>query len=87
MPKMPERRLKLFSVRAVSSQIGWLETSLPAVATEAICEVEALLCSGASPESDGVRDRLVAFEAYEQGLLATWETPDEIICVPRVAIA
>ncbi len=79
--------VELFRVRAVSSQIGWLETSLPAVTTDAICEVEALLCSGASADSDAVHHRLKTFEAYEHGLLATWETPDEIICVPWIAVA
>jgi hypothetical protein len=77
---------ELFSVRAIRSQIGWLETSLPAVATDAICGVNALLCSGASADSDAVQHRLMTFEAYEKGLLATWETPDEIICVPRLAV-
>jgi hypothetical protein len=24
------------------------------------------------------------FEAYELGLLATWETPTAVICVPRL---
>jgi hypothetical protein len=77
---------ELFLVRAVLSQIGWLETSLPAVATNAIEEVDALLCSGASADSDAVQHRLMTFEAYEKGLLATWEMPDEIICVPRLAV-
>jgi hypothetical protein len=76
---------ELFSVRAGLSQIGWLETSLPAVATDAICDVEALLCSGATADSGAVHYRLMAFEAYELGLLATWETPAKIICVPRFA--
>jgi hypothetical protein len=74
-------------VRAACFQIGWLETSLPAVATDAICEVEVLLCSGASANSDAVHYRLSTFEAYEKGLLATWEMPGEIICVPRIAVA
>jgi hypothetical protein len=77
---------ELFSARAIRSQIGWLETSLPAVATDAICGVDALLCSGASADSDAVQHRLMTFEAYEKGLLATWEMPGEIICVPRLAV-
>ena len=78
---------ELRRVRAACFEIGWLETSLPAVATESICAIEALLGSGAQPGSDAVRDRLRTFEAYELGLLATWETPAELICVPRIAAA
>jgi hypothetical protein len=78
---------ELRRVRAACFEIGWLETSLPAVATEAICLIEALLASGARPGSDAVRDRMSTFEAYELGLLATWETRNEIICVPRPAAA
>lgn len=73
---------ELRRVRAVCFEIGWLETSLPAVAVEAICAIEALLASGAWPGSDAVRDQVRVFEAYELGLLATWETRTEIICVP-----
>jgi hypothetical protein len=78
---------ELRRVRAACFEMGWLETSLPAVATESICAIEALLVSGAQPGSDAVRDRLRTFEAYELGLLATWETPAELICVPRIAAA
>jgi hypothetical protein len=78
---------ELRRVKAACFEIGWLETSLPAVATESICAIEALLASGARPGSDGVRDRVRVFEAYELGLLATWETPTEIVCVPRLSAA
>jgi hypothetical protein len=78
---------ELRRVRTACFEIGWLETSLPAVATESICAIEALLVSGARPGSDAVRFRLRTFEAYELGLLATWETPAELICVPRIAAA
>jgi hypothetical protein len=27
--------------------------------------------------------QLKVFESYECGLLATWETPDALICVPK----
>jgi hypothetical protein len=74
---------ELRRVRADCFEIGWLETSLPAVAVEAICAIEALLASGEQHGSDAVRDRLRTFEAYELGLLATWEAQTEIICVPR----
>ena len=80
-------RTELRRVRAACFEIGWLETSLPAVATESICAIEALLASGAQPGSDAVRDRLRVFEAYELDLLATWETPAELVCVPRIAAA
>ena len=29
--------------------------------------------------------QLRAFEAFEYGLLATWETPDALVCVQRSA--
>jgi hypothetical protein len=77
---------ELRRVRAACFEIGWLETSLPAVATESICAIEALLVSGAQPSSDAVRDRVLVFEAYELGLLATWETRNEIICVPSTPV-
>jgi hypothetical protein len=78
---------ELRRVRAACFEIGWLETSLPAVATESICAIEALLVSGARPGSDAVRHRVRVFEAYELGLLATWETAAELICVPRITAA
>jgi hypothetical protein len=78
---------ELRRVRASCFEIGWLETSLPAVAAEAIRAIEALLASGEQPGSDAVRDRMRVLEAYELGLLATWETPAQLICVPRVAVA
>jgi hypothetical protein len=28
------------------------------------------------------RHQLRTFEAFERGLLATWETPEELVCVP-----
>ena len=71
----------IFQVRAVAAQIGWLETCLPVVAAQAVTDVELLLSSGASKES--IHHQLRVFEAYELGLLATWETPAAIICVPR----
>jgi hypothetical protein len=79
--------IELRRVRAACFEIGWLETSLPAVATESICAIEALLASGEQLGSDAVRDRSRVFEAYELGLLATWETSAELICVPRITAA
>lgn len=94
----PKRRVKaaataasasaesLFRVRAVLAQIGWLETSLAAMGVQAICDVQSCLQEqdiGAA--EDFVRRRLIAFEAWEAGLLATWETPSEMICVARIA--
>ncbi len=57
-------RTELRRVRAACFEIGWLETSLPAVAVEAICAIDALLASGARPGSDAVRDQVRVFEAY-----------------------
>jgi hypothetical protein len=73
----------LFEVRAVAAQIGWLETSIPAAAAKAISNVELFLSSGFSEHEEPVHHQLRVFEAYELGLLATWETPTAIICIPR----
>jgi hypothetical protein len=72
----------VFKVRAVAAQIGWLETCIPVVAAQAVTDIELLLSSGVSGES--IHHQLRVFEAYELGLLATWETPDAVICVPRL---
>jgi hypothetical protein len=72
-----------FEVRAVSAQIGWLETCVPVAAAEAVANVELFLSSGFSAQDEPVHHQLRVFEAYELGLLATWETPAAIICVPR----
>lgn len=72
-----------FEVRAVAAQIGWLETCIPVAAAEAVANVELFLSSGFSEHDEPVHHQLRVFEAYELGLLATWETPNAIICVPR----
>jgi hypothetical protein len=74
----------VFEVRAIAAQIGWLETSMPVVAAQAVANVELLLSSGFSEHDEPVHHQLRVFEAYELGLLATWETPTEIVCVPRL---
>ena len=72
-----------FEVRAVAAQIGWLETCVPVAAAEAVANVELLLSSGFSEHDAPIHHQLRVFEAYELGLLASWETPAAIICVPR----
>ena len=72
----------IFRVRAVSSQIGWLETSMADAAGQAVSDVEQLLSWGASESSVAMDNQLRIFESYERGLLATWETPDALISVP-----
>ena len=74
---------EVFRVRAVSAQIGWLETSMADIAAEAISNVELLLRAGASEASVAIDHQLRVFESHERGLLATWETPAELVCVPR----
>jgi hypothetical protein len=74
---------EVFRVRAVSAQIGWLETSLTDVAAEAVSNVELLLATGASEDSMPIHHQLTVFETFECGLVATWETPLGLICVPR----
>ena len=70
-----------FRVRAVSAQIGWLETSLAEAAAQAISNVELLLRTGASEGSMAIDHQLMVFESYEHGLVATWETPGALICM------
>jgi hypothetical protein len=73
----------VFEVRAVAAQIGWLETCLPFAAAQAVANVELFLSAGRSEHDEQICHQLRVFEAYELGLLATWETPTAVICVPR----
>ena len=70
----------VFQARAIAAQIGWLQTSLAAAAVDALCNVEMLLCSGLSECSMPIYPQLMVFQAWEDGLLATWEMPDEVLC-------
>jgi hypothetical protein len=45
---------------------------------------ELLLTSGVSVDSRAIDNQLKVFESHERGLLATWETRDSLICVPRL---
>jgi hypothetical protein len=71
----------VFEVRAVAAQIGWLETCMPVVAARAVVDVELLVSSGFAELDEAIDHQLRAFEAYELGLLATWETPGAIVCL------
>lgn len=71
----------IFEARRVAAEIGWIETSLPAVAARAIRTVEDLLSAGHNERSVPIHHQLRAFEAFERGLLATWETPAELVCL------
>lgn len=53
------------------------------MAVEALCKIEMLLSSGFSERSMQVSPQLLVFEAWEHGLVATWETPTELICLGR----
>jgi hypothetical protein len=68
--------------RTIAAEIGWIETSLPGAAAGAIRAVEDLLSAGYAEDSMEIYHQLRTFEAFERGLLATWETPDELVCVP-----
>jgi hypothetical protein len=72
-------------VRVLAAQIGWLETSIPDATVEALCRVEVLLSQGLSEASEPIHHQLGIIEVYQHGLLATWETLAELICVPRIA--
>jgi hypothetical protein len=77
---------EVFRIRAVCSQIGWLETSIAEVAAQAVANVELLLSVGVSESFLAIDHQLRIFESYEHGLLATWETTDALICVPSIQI-
>jgi hypothetical protein len=74
---------EVFRVRAVSSQIGWLETSMADAAAQAVSNVELLLSTGAPERSAAIDHQLKVFESYECGLLATWETADALVCIAK----
>jgi hypothetical protein len=76
----------VFRVRAISAQIGWLETSMADVTAQTIANVELLLSTGVPEGSMAIDHQLMVFESYEHGLMATWETPDALICVSRIQI-
>jgi hypothetical protein len=67
--------------RAIAAEVGWIETSLPGAAAGAILAVEDLLLAGHAEGSMEIYSQLVVFEAFEHGLLATWETPEELVCL------
>lgn len=71
-----------FAVRAAAAQIGWLETCLPVAAAQAVADFELFLSAGLAEHDEPIYHQLKVFEAYELGLLATWETPDALVCVP-----
>jgi hypothetical protein len=73
----------VFDVRAVAAQIGGLETSMPAAAAQAVADIQLLVSSGFSERDERAYHQLRVFETFELGLLATWETPDALICVSR----
>ena len=73
---------EVFRVRAISAQIGWLETSMADVAAQAVANVELLLSSGVPEGSLAIDHQFRIFESYEYGLLATWGMTNDLICVP-----
>lgn len=75
----------VFEVRAIAAQVGWLETCLPAAAALAVDEIDFLVTSGIPEDDEFIGHNLRIFRAYELGLLATWETPEAVICIPRTS--
>jgi hypothetical protein len=71
--------------RAIAAEIGWIETSLPGAAAGAIRAVEDLLSARYAEDSKEIYNQLMVFEAFEHGLLATWETPGALVWVQRSA--
>ena len=62
---------------AENLDLSWLETSIADAAANAVSNVELLLSAGTTESSVTIDNQFKIFESYEQGLLATWETPDE----------
>jgi hypothetical protein len=71
----------VFHAKVLTAEIGWIETSLPAVAARAIRAAEDLLLAGHAESSEPIYHQLMVFDAFEHGLLATWETPEELVCL------
>lgn len=78
---------QVLEARAFAAEIGWIETSLPGAAAGAIRAVEDLLSAGHAEGSMEICHQMKAFEAFERGLLATWETPDELVCLSARQVA
>jgi hypothetical protein len=74
---------EIFHTRAVSAQIGWLETSMADAAAQAVSNIELLLSASEAGFSVAIDNQLLVFELYEYGLLATWEKPEALVCIPR----
>jgi hypothetical protein len=73
----------VFHTRAVSSQIGWLETVIPRAAACSINRMELLLSMGMPEGAVEITSLRDVFDAHEHGLLATWETTSALVCVAR----
>jgi hypothetical protein len=74
---------EIFHARAVSAQIGWLETSMADAAAQAVSNIELLLSASEAGCSVAIDNQLLVFELYEYGLLTTWEKPEALVCIPR----
>jgi hypothetical protein len=72
---------QVHEARAIAAEIGWIETSLPGAAAGAIRAVEDLLSAEYAAGSMEICHQLMVVEAFECGLLATWETPEELVCL------
>jgi hypothetical protein len=55
-------------------------------AAQAVSNVELLLSAGVPEGSMAIDHQLKIFESHEYGLLATWETAAELICVQRIKV-
>ena len=71
----------IFEVRAVAAQKGWLETSLPAAAVDALCKRRNAALLGVLRTLEPIYHQLLVFQACVHGLIATWEMPVELLCV------
>jgi hypothetical protein len=66
-------------VRERSADAGWVETSLPGAAAAAIRAVKDLSQRDTLKDPVAICHQLRTFEAFEHRLLATCETPEELV--------
>jgi hypothetical protein len=67
--------------------VMFTQAGSPGAAAGAIRAVEDLLSVGYAEDSIAIFHQLTLFQAFERGLLAAWETPEELVCVPVCLVA
>jgi hypothetical protein len=77
---LPQQEILL--MRCVCSEIDWLQTNMAQAACNATHDLELQLSIGGKSRYDpDVLSLIEILKTAEQGLLATWELSEEIICI------